>query len=383
MNRREFVKTGVFAGIGTLAAPMINRGVFNLFADTVEYSTRAIELVNNSMVIDMLGLLTLDWPKLYGWQREPARFSAADFQQLRGSGVNVFHPAVEPNAPDPYKAALKWTTGWNHFLHGRPEEFLRVDTAGDLKRSREEGKIGLLIGFQNSDHFRTAADVETFHAVGQRVSQLTYNDCNRIGAGCREPDKKKGLTPFGVEIVRAMNQVGMVVDVSHCSERTARDAFAASAKPVLVTHSNCRALVPHPRCKTDTAIKAMAAKGGVMGITVIPAFVKSGQPATVGHVLDHFDHVAKLVGVEHVGLGSDADPNPVDPKTKRIRPRYQVLGLKHPQRVFDLTQGLIKRGYTDRQIEMILGGNFQRALGEIWNVAPKVPATVSEPAARS
>jgi membrane dipeptidase len=347
---------------------MLNRGRFNLFADappSTDISARAIDLVGRSTVIDMLGLLTLDWPKLYGWQREPATFAQADFLKLLNTGVRVFHPAVEPNAANPYEAALRWTTGWNRFLGAHPEYLVRVDTVADFKRVRDEGKIGILVGFQNADHFRTAADVETFHKVGQRVSQLTYNDRNRLGCGCKAA-QDNGLTAYGAEIVAAMNRVGMVVDISHTADRTSLDAIRVSRRPVLVTHSNCRALVAHPRCKSDAVIRAMAERGGVMGVTVIPAFVKSGQPARIEHVLDHFDHVVKVAGIEHVGLGSDADVDAIDPRTNRIRPRYNVLGLKHPRRVFELAEGLIRRGYTNQHIELVLGGNFQRALGAIW-----------------
>ncbi|MFP5285903.1 MAG: dipeptidase [Thermoanaerobaculia bacterium] len=381
MNRREFLRAGLLAGTGVLAAPMVNRGRFNLFADSrTEVSARAIDLVGRSRVIDMLGLLTLDWPKLYGWQRKPATFSQADYLKLLRTGVRVFHPAVEPNEPDAYEAALRWTTGWNRFLGAHPQYLIRMDSAADFARAGEEGKIGILIGFQNADHFRTAADVETFHQVGQRVSQLTYNSRNRLGCGCKEL-QDDGLTAYGAEIVAAMNRVGMVVDISHSAERTSLDAIRLSRQPVLITHSNCRALVAHPRCKSDKVIKAMAERGGVMGITVIPAFVKSGQPARIEHVLDHFEHVIRVAGIEHVGIGSDADVDAIDPRTNRVRPRYNVVGLKHPRRVFELTEGLIRRGYTDHQIELVLGGNFRRALGQIWG-PPAVPAPAAAPAVK-
>ncbi|HYN20327.1 MAG TPA: membrane dipeptidase, partial [Thermoanaerobaculia bacterium] len=365
------------AGAGVLAAPMTHRGRFRLFADdSAEISAHAIDLVGRSMVIDMLGLLTLDWPTLYGWQRTPATFSEADFLKLLRTGIRIFHPAVEPNQSDAYEASLRWTTGWNRFLGAHPEYLLRVDSAADFHRTREEGKIGILVGFQNADHFRTAADVETFYEVGQRVSQLTYNTRNRLGCGCKVAEDG-GLTPYGGQIVGAMNRVGMAVDISHSAERTSLDAIRVSRKPVLVTHSNCRALVPHPRCKSDKVIKALAERGGVMGITVIPAFLKVGRPARIEHVLDHFDHVVRVAGIEHVGIGSDADVDAIDPRTRRVRTRYNVLGLKHSRRVFELTDGLIRRGYTDSQIELVLGGNFQRALTEIWG---RKPAVVQRPA---
>jgi membrane dipeptidase len=149
---------------------------------------------------------------------------------------------------------------------------------------------------------------------------------------------------------------------------------------VLITHSNCRALSRHPRCKSDEAIRAMAARGGVMGITVLPAFVRNGGTASVEDILDHFDHVIRLVGVEHVGLGSDSDLDAVDPKTGRVRPLYRVRGLRNDRRVFDLVEGLIRRGYSDAQIRLILGGNFQRVLGQIWQgLTPPQTAAVPAP----
>jgi membrane dipeptidase len=153
----------------------------------------------------------------------------------------------------------------------------------------------------------TLDDVDLFHGLGQRVSQLTYNARNLIGNGSTER-RDDGLSDYGLAVVSRMNQVGMAVDVSHSGDRTTLDAIEASTRPVLITHSNCRALVPgHPRCKTDEAIRKMAAAGGVMGITGVRMFVRAEEPTTIEHVLDHFDHVARLTSVEHVGLGSDMD----------------------------------------------------------------------------
>jgi membrane dipeptidase len=373
LNRRDFLRAGALAGAGLLAGPMINRGRFRLFADDGPVvSARAVELVGRSMVVDMLGLLTLDWPKLWSWQRDPAAFGPADLARLRASGVKVFHPAVEPNDPQPYEAALSWLSGWDRLLRQRPDCFVRIESGHDFQRVQAEGKAGILVGFQSSSHFRAVADVASFHALGQRVSQLTYNARDRIGCGCFET-QDTGLTPYGAEIVAAMNRVGMVVDVSHCSERTCLDAFAVSRQPVLITHSNCRTLAANPRCKSDTVIRAMAERGGVMGITAVAAFVSGRSPATLDGLLDHFDHVARVAGVEHVGLGSDVAPDAVDPRTGRALARYAVRGLPPARRVFDLTEGLIRRGYDDRAIELILGGNFQRVLTGIWGEGAGVP----------
>jgi membrane dipeptidase len=243
---------------------------------------------------------------------------------------------------------------------------LRVDSVDDLDCARDLGRVGLLLGFQNSDHFAEVADVERFHALGQRVSQLTYDRRNRIGSGCREA-VDEGLSAFGAEVVAAMNRVGMVVDVSHCGERTTLDAFAASSRPVLVTHANCRALVPgHPRCKPDALLRALAAQGGVIGITAVRAFVRQPELPTLDDLLDHFEHVARVAGVEHVGIGSDVDVDGRDPRTGRPRPAYAIEGLDHARRTVTIVDGLLRRGWTEADVRLAIGGNFRRALAEVW-----------------
>jgi membrane dipeptidase len=222
--------------------------------------------------------------------------------------------------------------------------------------------VGIVIGQQNSGHFRTIDDVDRFFALGQRVSQLTYTG-NRIGGGSSDT-KPLGLTEYGSGIVSRMNKVGMCIDISHCSDRTTLDAIEASKKPVLVTHSNCRALVPYSsRCKTDEAIRRMAAKGGVMGVTMVRAFVSAGGTADIEGVLDHIDRIAKLAGVEHVGIGSDVD---LDGRDAHPPKKYDLDGVDYSKKIFDITEGLLRRNYSNRDIALILGGNFQRALGEIW-----------------
>ncbi len=346
---------------------MINRGRFSLFAQSeTEYSVRAIDLVRRSTVIDMLGLLTLDYNKLSAWEADPGRFRQADFLRLRDSGITVFHPAVGYTAGDIYTESLRDIIGWNVFIKAHGEQFQRVESVAHFKQAKALGKVGILIGEQNSAHFRTVEDVEFFYSLGQRVSQLTYGG-NRIGGGSSD-HRDDGLSAYGVSIVERMNEVGMAVDLSHCGDRTTMNAIEASRKPVLVTHSNCRALVPgSARCKTDEAITHIAAKGGVMGITMVRAFVRSAGRVTIEHVLDHIDHLTKLVGVEHVGIGSDVD---LDGRDILVRParRFDLDGMDYAKKIYDLTEGLVSRNYSSRNIELILGANFERALTETWTV---------------
>jgi membrane dipeptidase len=313
----------------------------------------------------MLGLLTLDWPRLRDWQRRPEAFGEAEFKRLLDSGINVFHPAVEPNAPEPHRAARRWAADWNSLLDSQARYLLPVRAAADLDRAHLEGRVGIVVGFQSCEHFRTLEDVALFHGLGQRVSQLTYNGRSRLGSGCKDP-RDGGLSAFGGEVIEAMNGVGMAVDVSHCSERTTLEAITASRRPVLVTHANCRALAPHARNKSDAAIRALARRGGVMGVTAVRAFVRLGEAPTLEHLLDHYQHVARLTGVEHVGIGSDCDLDALHPETGTVRPAYEIDGLRHHRRVFDLAEGLLRRGFSERDVELVLGGNFRRALTAIW-----------------
>ncbi len=380
MDRRRFLRGVVMAGAGAFTAPMLNFGRCRVFADDgipgggLLRSSRAVDLVQRATVIDMLGLLTLDWPRLTRWQREPGTFGEADFARLRASGIDVFHPAVDPNQPDAPAAVRRWLDGWQQLLATYPRYFRRIDTLEDAACAKAEGRIGLILGFQNSDHFRSVADVAELYRLGQRVSQLTYNARNKLGSGCKAVDL--GLSHFGAEVVTAMNRVGMVVDVSHCGERTTLDAIAASSKPVLVTHSNCAALVGHPRCKSDAVLRAMAARGGVMGITAVRAFVRQPEAPSLADLLDHFDHVARVAGPEHVGLGSDVDVDARDPRTGRVRPAYAIDGLDPSRRTFEVVEGLLRRGWREADVEGVLGGNFRRALASIWGTPPAAPKTL-------
>lgn len=358
------------AGAWLLGAPFINRGRFCVFAnDTRPYSTLTLDLVRETTVIDMLGLLTLNYRKLSAWQQEPGAFRREDFERLKNSGTAIFHPAVGFVSGDIYGSSLRDLSNWNRFIAAHSGAFTRIDGPADIGRARAAGKIGIILGLQNSQHFRSVADVDFFYGLGQRVSQLTYYD-NLLGGGSTDP--RAGLTEFGMKIVERMNQTGMAVDISHCADRTTLDAIEMSSRPVLATHSNCRALVPNNvRCKTDESIRKMAAKGGVLGVTMVRPFVRAGGAATIENVLDHIDHVVAVAGIEHVGVGTDVD---LDGREAGMPRTSDLDGIRYPQKIYDLTEGLVRRKYSRDSIELILGGNFQRALSAAWTPTPRPAA---------
>lgn len=375
LSRRRLLQAGA-AGALCSGFPMLNLGMHRVFADSDRrYSTRALDLVERSLVIDMLAPLKIDFrPEAYA-----GRISEADEAAFRASGITGFHNAIGTGGPKVVDETLEFIAGWQGFAARNSHLFVLVGTAADLDRAKAEHKIAVITGVQNAEHFVTRDDVKRFYALGQRCAQLTYNSQNLLGSGSTER-VDGGISDFGVEIIKAMNDVGMLVDVSHCGDRTTLDAIELSPVPIAITHSNCRALNNHPRLKTDEAIRKLAAKGGVMGITGVRMFVRDREPTTIEHVVDHIDHVAKLVGIEHVGVGTDSDlagydDMPAD-QYKMLRESYKASygfrdridtdGFDHPQKIFDLTEALLRRGYSEANITAVLGGNFRRLLGATW-----------------
>lgn len=393
MDRRSALKA---MGAATLAAPAVLRGRYALHAQsTQEYSARAIRLVGESPVVDMLSQfrftdLRTEPPRLFDlWMSDPESFTEEHWATYRDCGVDVL--ALGRGAAD-RTSALEFMAQWNGFIASHSDWFTRIDDPRDLSHAAETDRFGIMITFQNSDHFESLDDVDLFYGLGQRVSQITYNFQNRFGSGFLE-NNDGGVPVEGERLIERMQDVGMVVDLSHCGDRTTMEALEAATLPTIFTHASCRALLPgFLRCKTDEAIRALAAGGGVMGIPFIRFMIKAGPPVGVDDVVDHFDHVANLVGVEHVGIGSDLDiegfGSPRVPPDQQLGPvgqanfeRYNAYftddgyvhidGLNHPKRVFDLTEGLIRRGWSDDNIALVLGGNFIRVLTDLWEAGDK------------
>jgi membrane dipeptidase len=370
-NRRQILQGTVAASL--IGFPMINFGRYAMAgAQERTYSARAVGLIERSLVIDMLFVTRIDLTP-EGYTRPLSEREIADF---RASGITGMHNSTGMDTRD---EALTFLASQEGMAASQPDLFTLVRKAEDLDRAKRERRIGMFIGFQNASPFATVEDVAFFHGLGLRCAQLTYNNQNRIGSGSTDR-ADGGVSTFGEQIIRAMNHAGMLVDVSHCGDRTTLDGIALSSAPIAITHSNCRALNNHPRNKTDEAIRALAAKGGVMGITGVRNFVRDRDPTNVGHIVDHIEHVAGLVGIEHVGIGSDADLNGYDDMphdqyeqlkafyaaSYAFRSRLDTDGYDHPRKIYDLTEELIRRRHSDADIALILGGNFRRLLGAVW-----------------
>ena len=370
-TRRQLLLGSLAAG--AIGFPMVNFGRYAIAgAQERAYSARTVALVERSLVIDMLGMPRIDF-------RPEAHSNPLTEQEVaayRASGITCIHNAVGTGSRE---SALSFIAAQQGLAGRNSELFSLVGRAEDIDRAKAQRKIAMIIGTQNASHFDRVEDVAFFHSLGQRVAQLTYNNQNRIGSGSTDR-VDGGVSTYGEMIIRAMNAAKMLIDVSHSGDRTTLDGVALSAGPIAFTHSNCRALAEHPRNKSDEAIRALAAKGGVMGITGVRMFVRSQEPTNVGHVADHIEHVARLVGIEHVGIGTDSDLNGYDDMPRdqyeRLKASYTASyafrekidtdGFDHPRRIFDLVEELIRRRHSDADIALVLGGNFRRLLGAVW-----------------
>lgn len=372
VSRRQLI--GGVLTAAAVAAPFISRPV-RAFEKRAypprEYPKRVVDLVNESLVLDMLHPLQIN--------DGPVPMTPAMAADYKASGINAIHHAYGVGGPNAREAVMTFFLRWGHHVQVNSHVFTGVDKFADILRAKRDGKIAVIMGIQNSEHFHTPDDVKLFWDLGQRISQLTYNTQTRIGSGSTER-VDGGVSDFGVSIIEAMNKVGMLVDVSHCGPRTTLDAIELSKKPIAITHSNCMALNQHPRLKTDEAIKACAAKGGMMGIAGVRNFVSAREPTVLGDMVDHIDHAVKLIGMDHVGIGSDLDLYGYDDapeafmkgmigrlnKSYAFRDKVDTDGFDHSRRTYDLVEELLRRNYSKDNVKAILGGNFQRLLTATW-----------------
>ena len=255
-------------------------------------------------------------------------------------------------------------------LEETPGAFSICRTMADAAQARAEGKIGLMLSLEGADPLQNDLRLlRIFYELGVRGLGLVWSRRNYVGDGSTfksvREGRKGGLTAFGVELVSKAEALGMFIDVSHMNDEGFWDVMAVSQKPVIASHSNCRALAGSMRNLSDDQIKALAAKGGVMGMNALDVFVRDGKPdAAVSHLIDHVDHIVRLAGIDHVGIGLDLCDSfknylniegPLN--TRDVIKSHAELG--------EFTAGLIQRGYSDDDILLILGGNFMRVFNAI------------------
>jgi len=293
-----------------------------------------------------------------------------------------------------FTMAMENIDRWKELIRRNPDKLAACTTAEELEACKRQGKFGMVIHFQNTKPLMDKLEyLRLFYDLGLRVLQLTYNNQTFVGTGCCERIDA-GLTNFGMDVVAECNRLGILVDVSHCATATSWDAIKHSKAPVAITHSGVYTLAhAYGRNKPDDMMKAVAEMGGVMGIPTQPCFVKRHpethevQPATVEDVINHIDYAVKVMGIDHVGIGTDMSSYaarvkelPRDSSLRLYRPRFPhvfgvgptdrydpfPVGLDSHTEFWNLTRGLLKRGYKEEGILKILGGNWIRLFKQVW-----------------
>jgi membrane dipeptidase len=300
------------------------------------------------------------------------------FAAFKRSGLTAIQTSL--NNRD-LAAAIADLAKWQARLDRYPDRLIKALRGRDIAEAKRQGRIAVVLGFQNATMIETSIrNLDLLHAMGTRCIQLTYNSRNLLGDGCTERTNA-GLSDFGVAAVERMNQLGIVVDLSHCGEQTARDGIAVSKRPPAFTHTVCKTVYNHVRGKTDEQLKALADKGGVIGIASLGYFIGPTAATSFDDYLKHIDHAVKVAGIDHVGLASDYSIRGIEPTATReswyvprlttFKPIYNVRWppwikeLDPPERFRNVAHGLAKRGYQTGDIEKILGGNWARYFGEV------------------
>lgn len=309
---------------------------------------------------------------------------------LRDAGIGAVNLTVSHFEGD-FEQAMDGIGVWLDILRRPDGGWRKIERASDLEAARQAGEVGLIMGWQNLRPIADRLDrLVTLHACGLRVAQLTYNRRNFLGDGCLEAEDG-GLSGLGREAVALMNELGIAIDLSHVGQRTSVEAAQASKRPVLATHANARAVTPALRNKSDDALRAIADTGGVIGVSIYGPMCWDGDPARHPGLDDferHLDHIVGLVGVDHVGLGTDlpavANLDSVRQITELtlskfpaaiaryaeafgndIRARYLADCSSHAELV-RIPERLHARGWGEEDIRKLLGGNFARAFGAAW-----------------
>jgi membrane dipeptidase len=361
---------------------------------TEEQAARAAALLRDSLVISLH-----DHPV-----RFPARMEEtpdynrtgrqhAAYAGMAASGLNViFDNMMDGTACVTGNAPWRWDDiitdlGMRQADLAHAPGMLTVRTVADIDEACRSGRTGLVFGLEAATMIENELDrLDILYGLGVRQIGIAYSDANSLGSGLNEPHDS-GLTLFGKRAVRRMNQLGLAIDVSHSSDKTALDTCAASEAPVLVTHAGARSVWDAPRMKPDDVLRAVAETGGVLGMSAAPHTTLShAHPAhTIDSVMDHFEYCAGLVGLEHVAFGPDTlygdhvalhrvfghllgmgrrHPGPA------YEPVEYVDGLENPTECFaNICGWLVRHGYSDQEIRLVLGENIRNVLTKIW-VAP-------------
>jgi membrane dipeptidase len=379
LSRREFSKLVALGAAGSALPESLIRS-----PDPV-VSSREWPGYDNAIVIDMLA--TAGPFNVPGWLDKP--LTPAMVENAMRSGITAVNATISEitTGERAFELTIKNIAAWDHEFERHPNVFMQVRRLDDIRAAKRGRQVGIMLGFQDTVPYAEKIDrVEMFHRLGVRIVQLTYNGSNLVGDGCLVP-QDAGLKPYGRDVVAELNELGALVDVSHVGWQTTREAIAASRAPIAATHSGAAAVNNVPRNKPDDILRALANRGGVIGVFMMPFLRASGQPAA-DDFLRHVAHCLNVCGEDHVGIGSDLSITPLDltPEFRKIHADFvkvrrergvsapgedenvfnYVPDFNSPRRIELVADRLAAAGHSSARIEKIIGGNWMRLLGDVW-----------------
>lgn len=357
MNRREFIQTTI-AGFSSAAMFDFGYGPVSQTAPDIG------KLYDNAIVVDTLSIENWDEAGFAAWKK---------------SGYTAIQTSL---SDENFQSGTNDLRVWHDRFEKNKDKLILSTKAAHIEQAKKEGKLAVVLGFQNGTVIDDrVANLDKLYQTGTRCLQLTYNARNLLGDGCTERTNA-GLSDFGIECVEKMNDLGIIVDLSHCGEQTSADGIAFSKQPPAFTHTVCKAIHFHPRAKADELIRAISNRGGMTGIMALGYMVSPRADATVEDYLDHIDHAVKVGGIGHVGLATDFQIRGIEvsatreswylPRLKIFKPSYNVRWppwipeLDRPERFHTVAQGLARRGYRAGDVEKILGRNWLNYFREIF-----------------
>src|SRR5690349_214602 len=370
ITRRDFGKSLAGAVVLSALQPEL---VWPFQAEKV--SAKAADLYRSSFILDCNALASIGY-QITGSEQDKL------LKAVRESGITVLKSTLG-QATGTFDETMADIAEADKLMEKRSDVFVKVRTSSDLDHARQQHKIGVIYSFEAASMLEDKVErIELFHKRGVRVMQLSYNRRSPFGVGCLEGDTG-GLTELGREAVAKMNELGVALDLSHANTQTIAEGIAATKKPPIISHSACRSVYLHPRNVEDREMKALANKGGVMGVYMLPYLTPSPKQPTLDDYMQHLEHALKTCGEDHVGVGTDVPLQVAETDLENMRrqveqrkaagisapgedrPAY-IPEMNTPRKIELITDALLKRGYTSGVVQKVLGENFKRVFGEIW-----------------
>jgi membrane dipeptidase len=332
----------------------------NLGAATM--SLTAADLHRDATIFD--GLIVSNW-------------SRQVFEDMQAAGITAANCTC--SIWENFAGTMSNIVNWKAWFRENSDIIMQVRVAEDIARAKAAKKVGIVLGWQNTSAVEDQLGyLEVFHDCGIKVMQFTYNTQNLSGSGCRE-SRDGGMSDFGRDVLWEMNRLGILCDLSHVGSKTGEDVILASKRPVAFTHVCPAALKENPRNKTDDQLRLIASKGGFVGVTVYPWFLKRGNESTIEDFIETIEYVLALVGEDCVGYGTDFTQGygndfldyigsdkgygrRVVPVSNAVFPE----GLSSISETPNITETMLRRGWTERRIRKVLGENWVNFLTEAW-----------------